>query len=122
MDEVVASARCADGAAHDALGPLGQDSRAGVPDRVVFWTVGAVRRSHVTRSRFLSGLPESHRTRSGLGRGAAMNDRDLRGAENCRTFRARWATAAFPITGVLAITLAVVVAIYDIGQTQRLRT
>src|SRR5262249_3232242 len=121
IDEVVASARRADGAAHDALDPRAQGTRAGAPDRVVSWTVSAVRRSHITRSRFLSGLPESHRTRSGLGRGAAMNDRDLRGAENCRSFRARWATAAFPIT-VLAITLAVVVAIYEIGQTQRLRT
>src|SRR5262245_36729679 len=63
IDEVVASARRADGAAHDALDPRAQGTRAGAPDRVVSWTVSAVRRSHITRSRFLSGLPESHRTR-----------------------------------------------------------
>lgn len=48
--------------------------------------------------------------------------RPPRSRENCRTFRARWATAAFPIADVLAITLASRSPIYEIGQTQRLRT
>ena len=35
-----------------------------------------------------------------------MTDCDLRGAENCRTLRARWVAAGFPIAGVLVITLS----------------
>ena len=99
IDEVVASSRRADGPAQGALDPLARGRRAGISDRIV----GAVRKGHVTRSRFLTILPESHRTRSDLGRGAAMTDCDLRGAENCRTLRARWVAAGFPIPGVLVI-------------------